>query len=442
MKKTFVFMAASLLALLFTSIACGSGSDGGGTAPNPVTGISVSPSNWEGKPNEERQLSATVTPANASGASITWTSSNTSVATVSESGNVRAITVGSAIITARTSNGVTGTCSVTVSPFDVYVAGWNYNRAVIWKNGQYTALPHGSDKDWAEAVSVFVSDNGDVYAAGREASYDGNYEYTFPVLWRNNVKQNLTLSSSYGYGEARSVFVSGSNVYVGGYEESSSGWWSPRVWRDGQPQQLNDMGREGAISSVYVRNNTVYAAGSLYNDTTYASYTATLWTNGSVQTLVPLSGATASAAMSVCVSQSGDVFVAGYSLINGNEVATIWENNTPKQLSYATYSVAVSVFASGNNIYAAGQENDGNNYAAAVWMGQLNEGYPVHRVTTANAGIYSIYVHDSVEYSVGVEFKFDTETGNYYTVPNCWRGNTVQTLSNAVAGEALSVFVR
>lgn len=61
------------------------------------------------------QLKATVAPANASSTSVTWKSSKTSVATVSNSGKVTAKAAGTATITATTVNGKKATCKVTVA---------------------------------------------------------------------------------------------------------------------------------------------------------------------------------------------------------------------------------------------------------------------------------------------------------------------------------------
>ena len=58
-------------------------------------------------------LKATVNPSNASNKKVTWTSSNKKVATVSN-GKVTAKNYGTAVITAKTSNGKKATCKVTV----------------------------------------------------------------------------------------------------------------------------------------------------------------------------------------------------------------------------------------------------------------------------------------------------------------------------------------
>ena len=60
-------------------------------------------------------LKATVYPSNAANKKCTWSSSNTSVATVDSNGKVTAKASGTATITVKTSNGKTATCKVTVN---------------------------------------------------------------------------------------------------------------------------------------------------------------------------------------------------------------------------------------------------------------------------------------------------------------------------------------
>ncbi|PKV03073.1 Ig-like domain-containing protein, partial [Bifidobacterium pseudolongum] len=80
----------------------------------PVSSVSISGGNFELKEGATKQLSATVSPSNATDRSVSWKSSNTSVATVDASGKVTAVAAGSATITA-TAGGKSATVTVTVS---------------------------------------------------------------------------------------------------------------------------------------------------------------------------------------------------------------------------------------------------------------------------------------------------------------------------------------
>ena len=62
-----------------------------------------------------KQLTATVLPENADDKSVTWTSSNITVAQVDDKGLVTAVKEGTATITVKTVNGLEATCAVTVN---------------------------------------------------------------------------------------------------------------------------------------------------------------------------------------------------------------------------------------------------------------------------------------------------------------------------------------
>ena len=77
------------------------------------------------------QLTATVLPTNATNRTVTWKSSNTSIATVNSSGLVTAKSPGSAIITATTTDGtnLSATCSLLVKQNIVYASSISLNKS-------------------------------------------------------------------------------------------------------------------------------------------------------------------------------------------------------------------------------------------------------------------------------------------------------------------------
>ena len=83
-------------------------------APIVVTGISVAPTTatLSISGGDTQQLTATLSPSGATG-TVTWTSSDDTIATVSAAGLVTPVAVGSATITA-TCEGFNATCAVTV----------------------------------------------------------------------------------------------------------------------------------------------------------------------------------------------------------------------------------------------------------------------------------------------------------------------------------------
>ena len=81
----------------------------------PVTSVALDVNSLELYTGEKRKLTATITPNEATNKKIMWSSSNSSIATVDDNGNVTAIASGQAIVTVTTEDGAkTATCEVIV----------------------------------------------------------------------------------------------------------------------------------------------------------------------------------------------------------------------------------------------------------------------------------------------------------------------------------------
>ncbi len=79
-----------------------------------VSGLSITPNNKVMSVNSTYQLSVTINPSNATNKSVTFSSSNTSVAQVNSNGFVTAKQPGTATIIATSSNGKRATCIINV----------------------------------------------------------------------------------------------------------------------------------------------------------------------------------------------------------------------------------------------------------------------------------------------------------------------------------------
>lgn len=82
----------------------------------PVTKISLNKTSLSVGVNSSVTLKATITPADTIDNKITWSSSNKKIASISSKGVVKGISVGKVTITARSANGKTAKCTVTVNP--------------------------------------------------------------------------------------------------------------------------------------------------------------------------------------------------------------------------------------------------------------------------------------------------------------------------------------
>lgn len=77
-----------------------------------VTGVSLNTTSKSMIVNTTDKLVATVVPDNASDKTVTWSSDNTSVITVDQNGNIKAVGLGEANITVKTANGKTASAKV------------------------------------------------------------------------------------------------------------------------------------------------------------------------------------------------------------------------------------------------------------------------------------------------------------------------------------------
>jgi len=132
-----------------------------------VTGVTLDENSKSIEAGESFQLTETVAPANASDKSVTWSTSNSSIATVSN-GLVTGVAVGNATITVTTTDGgYTATCAVTVTqpvlveyvPASSFVAGQNYLIVNVNSGSGYAMTSESGGSGILNGAPVTITNN-------------------------------------------------------------------------------------------------------------------------------------------------------------------------------------------------------------------------------------------------------------------------------------------
>lgn len=157
------------------------------------------------------QLSASLTPSSATDKTITWKSSNSKVASVTNTGLVTGKKNGTCTITATASNGMTATCKVTVSEIIIVLdpghggsdPGTSYNGVYEKNVNLKIALYAKAELETYKNVKVIMTRTGDTYPSLVERSQiAANYKADFFV----SIHCNMLAS--------KSTATNGSEVYA------------------------------------------------------------------------------------------------------------------------------------------------------------------------------------------------------------------------------------
>ena len=182
-----------------------------------------------------KQIEVNIAPELADNKTLKWTSDNENIATVNQEGVVKGVNVGSANITATTTDGteLSATCKVTVKPVTIELST---NTINLQKGSEYveqtaTILPENYEhKD----VVWTTSGNG-------VASVDKNGHITANKPGVDTLRCSLSYDSHI-YSECRVIVYEDNVVYVGGLYYLLKG--------------TTDENREATVTSIYGGKNT------------------------------------------------------------------------------------------------------------------------------------------------------------------------------------------
>ena len=227
------------------------------SAPVAVTGVSVSPTSLELIAGSSSQLTATVSPSDATNKGVSWSSSNSSKVTVDSEGNVHAVAAGSATITVTTDDGgYTASCNVTVSnPTTYYPEGTFSGTATVLGNDWKITIAFGNQSNGlvairlantdAEATSVSYNSSTNKFTITTTGSYS---TYTFGDVTGTYDYANDRLTGVSCNGGIKSYVSNNGSITATRPTESSTSYFADC---DGTTSQLQSLFKRRYMSGSW-----------------------------------------------------------------------------------------------------------------------------------------------------------------------------------------------
>lgn len=193
-----------------------------------VTGMTLNTHTLTVERGSSQQITATVTPNNATVKSINWTSSNTAIATVDEQGNVTGVSVGSVTIQAKTADGgYIDTCSVTVQQAVInYTITNNLTNAInsntatsITENSSYSGTITATEGNRITSAVITMGGTdvtSDVYSNGEISigAVTGDVVITVIAEEIGNIFENVAINTGYMVNASTGAVSASSNKFA------------------------------------------------------------------------------------------------------------------------------------------------------------------------------------------------------------------------------------
>lgn len=272
---------------------------------NVAQRITIDPTSWTMEVGDKKTLTATVWPASTGSGDLSWTSSNSSVATVDSNGKVTAVGLGSANITASYGGTVSATCAVTVAGISLnktsttlYIQNETYGSEVLTATVfPSSALTWTSSNPAVATVASTGANTARVTSVGtgtttiKVTNEDGSYSATCTVT----VKRRTWKTGTYNYtidednytsrslsDPTSGITITMNNNCTGGYEYSGS-WYDGYTYyyymrtggnNNNTPGTITISSASSELDSCKLQGATI--SYFTYGGTTYNSQTPTV----------------------------------------------------------------------------------------------------------------------------------------------------------------------
>ena len=235
-------------------------------------------------------LTATVEPEDATNKTIKWTSSNTTIATVSETGVITGKIDGAVIITAASTDGsgIKATCNITV--MDENTAIWNEINEIAKEIANDSSITNSS----TQATVTINGENKTIKVGGIYKVRYGAEEKRVRVLGFKH--DDLVNTSAYGGNHTKASitfdfieFMTGTNTIKMNSSNTNSGGWASTKMRselNGNGSTIGGLGanlsNKAYIKQVKKRYIPTYnvASTNMCNDFLWLLSCSEIWNNG------------------------------------------------------------------------------------------------------------------------------------------------------------------
>jgi hypothetical protein len=224
----------------------------------------------------------------------------------------------------------------------------------------------------------------------------------------------LLLSCSNDEDDTKETNTTQKDVYIGGHEN-----YFPTFWKNNIPTQLENHGKNGAISSIKVNDNTIFCLGSLANSTTPGDSSYYIWKNNSI--FITLDQGFTPSDFAV---DGNDIYIIGF--VNdpqsGNYQGKLWKNGVLSSLTSTGEESLSSITIVNHDVYVAGYIYEGNKSYAAYWK---NNTPTLLTNGTTNCAVNTIEVFENDVYVTGFE-----ENSSNVSVAKYWKNGVPTSLTN------------